>query len=183
MRIRVLVTLLAFLCAARVASAQGVVPSLKPFQIGIGGGVSAPVGKAKDVYDKGWHATGVLRLHIPMLPFGLNGSVAYHHFPLTAAAGSGSGRILSGVANAMFSSPIPGPLKPYLLAGVGTYNLKFNPDTPGAPSTSRTKIGIDAGLGATISLPGFHGFIEAKLENILTDPQTRIVPVTIGLLF
>jgi opacity protein-like surface antigen len=182
MKACMVVALTSLLLTPSIASAQGA-PSLKPFEIGVGGGISTPVGRAKDAYKTGWHATGVLRLHIPMLPFGLNGSFSYHHFPLTQAAGSGSGRILAGVANAMFSSPLPGPLKPYFLAGVGTYNSKANPDTPGPASQSTTKFGIDAGAGATISLPGVHGFVEARIENIFSDPQTRIVPVTVGILF
>jgi opacity protein-like surface antigen len=183
--------LLCFLPAAAIASPLPV----KPFQIGFGGGASIPVSDAKDAFKKGWHGSGIVRLNLPMMPFGLQGNFSYNHFSLDQqnVGFSGSERVLSGIADARFGLPIPGPIKPYLLAGVGTYNIKADPEGAGAPaSTSTTKFGINGGGGVNIDVPGLpvHAFLEGKIENIYTnegvsgamkDFKTRIVPVTLGI--
>ena len=145
-----------------------------PIQIGFGGGASVPVSHAKDEFKSGWHGSGIVRLNVPMMPFGLQGNFTYNHFSLDQqnVGFAGSGRILSGIADARFGLPLPGPIKPYLLAGIGTYNIKADPDQSGAPaSKSTTKFGINGGGGVTISFPGLpvHAFVEGKIENIYTD--------------
>ena len=180
--------------AAALASASPV--PLKPFQIGFGGGASIPVSDTKDAFKSGWHGSGIVRLNLPMMPFGLQGNFSYNHFSLDQqnVGFAGSGRILSGIAAARFGLPIPGPIKPYLLAGIGTYNIKANPDQSGAPaSNSTTKFGINGGGGVNIDVPGLpvHAFLEGKIENIYTDQglnsavvkdfKTRIIPVTFGI--
>ena len=185
-------TAAAWLLSAGAASAQ--LP-VKPFEIGFGGGASIPVSDAKDAFQKGWHGSGIVRLNIPMMPFGLQGNFTYNHFNLDKqnVGFGGSGRILSGIADARFSLPIPGPIKPYLLAGVGTYNIKTDPDSAGVSSESTTKFGINGGGGVNIHIPGFpiHAFLEGKVENIYTDQgvntavtqdfKTQIIPVTFGI--
>jgi len=188
MRSRALLVL-PFLLAAQVASAG-------PLQLGFGGGASVPVSDAKHAFKSGWHGSGILRLNVPMIPFGLQGNFTYNHFKLDQpnVGFGGSSRILSGIADARFGLPIPGPIKPYLLAGVGAYNIKADPDSAGAPDiASTTKFGINAGGGLNIKFPGIpvHAFIEGKLENIYTDQgvntavtqnlKTQIIPVTFGI--
>ena len=191
MRMRVTL-MLPLLLAASVASSS----PLKPITIGFGGGVSVPVSDTKNAFKSGWHGTGIVELNLPMMPVGLSGSFSYHRFSLDkqSVGFDGSGRILAGLANATMSFPIPGPIKPYLIAGIGTYNIKANPDSSGAPaSKSTTKFGIDGGAGVKISLPGtgIHAFIEGKFENIYADQgpnsavvkdfKTQIIPVTFGI--
>jgi len=194
MRYRVLM-LLPFLVLASVASATPTVP-LKPFEIGIGGGASVPASDAKDALKSGWHASGIVRLNLPMMPFGFQGNFTYNHFKLDQqnVGFAGSGRILSGIADIRYGLPFPGPVKPYLLAGIGTYNIKADPDQSGAPAAaSTTKFGINGGGGVSLNVPGLpvHAFVEAKVENIYTDEglnsavtqdfKTQIIPVTFGI--
>jgi len=180
-------------CSFHAASVASAIP-LKPFQIGFGGGTSIPVSDAKDAFKKGWHGSGIVRLNLPMMPFGLQGNFSYNHFSLDQQklGFSGSERVLSGIADARFGLPIPGPIRPYLLAGVGTYSIKEDPDQAGVASQSTTKFGINGGGGVNIDVPGLpvHAFLEGKIENIYTDEgvggavkdfKTRIVPVTFGI--
>lgn len=171
----------------------------KPFEIGFGGGASVPVSHAKDAFKTGWHGTGIINLNVPMLPVGLSGSFTYHHFSLQQPSlglpsSGGGGRILAGMANATIGLPIPGPIKPYITAGIGEFNIKSDPDsTGGAPTKSTTKFGINGGAGLRISIPGtgIHAFVEGKVENIYTDQgvnsavvnnfKTQIIPVTFGI--
>jgi len=191
MRVSLMLPLL-LLAMAGIASAS----ELKPFEIGFGGGASVPVSHAKDAFKTGWHGSGIVRLNLPMMPFGFQGNFTYNHFSLDKpnVGFGGSGRILSGIADARFGIPLPGPIKPYLLAGVGTYNIKANPDSTGAlAAASTTKFGINGGGGVTIDFPGLpvHAFVEGKVENIYTDKglntavtqdfKTQIIPVTFGI--
>lgn len=193
MRSRALL-LLPLLLATQVASASPL--PLHPIQLGLGGGGSFPVSDAKDTFKSGWHASGIVRLNLPMMPFGLQGNFTYNHFKLDEqnVGFGGSGRILSGIADVRYSLPFPGPIQPYLLAGVGEYNIKADPDQSTATAAgSTTKFGINGGGGVGISFPGLpiHAFVEGKLENIYTDQgmntavtnnlKTQIVPVTFGI--
>ncbi len=166
----------------------------KPFQIGFGGGVSVPVSDAKDALKTGWHGTGILRLNMPGLPLDLRGAFSYSHFKLDPASTGfeGTGRLLSGLGNVTYTLPFPGPIKPYITAGLGAFNLKADPDSSGAPSPgSKTNFGIDGGVGIQFGLMGLHGFVEGKLQNIYTDQgfnsavtkdiKTQIIPVTFGI--
>jgi opacity protein-like surface antigen len=178
--------------AVWAGAASAIVP--KPFQIGFGGGVSVPVSDAKDALKTGWHGTGILRLNMPGLPLDLRGAFSYSRFELDPASAGydGTGRLLSGLANVTYTLPFPGPLKPYLTAGLGAFNLKANPDSAGVSSPdSKTHFGIDGGVGLQFGLMGVHGFIEGKLQNIYTDEgfssavtkdiKTQIIPVTFGI--
>jgi opacity protein-like surface antigen len=166
----------------------------KPFQIGFGGGVSVPVSDAKDALKTGWHGTAILKLNMPGLPLDLRGAFSYSHFNLDPASAGfdGTGRLLSGLANVSYSLPFPGPLHPYVTAGLGAFNLKADPSASGVPSPdSQTKFGIDGGAGVQFGLMGLHGFVEGKLQNIYTDQgfnsalakdiNTQIIPVTFGI--
>src|SRR6185503_18845687 len=160
MKTRVTLMLPLLLLASAGIAFASPIPGVHPIQIGFGGGASVPVGDAKDAFKKGWHGSGIVRLNLPMMPFGLQGNFTYNHFTLDKpnVGFGGSGRILSGIADARFSLPIPGPIKPY-------------PDSAGFSSESTTKFGINGGGGVNISIPGLpiHAFLEGKIENIYTD--------------
>ena len=180
------VALLVAALQATTASALG-----RPFQIGIGGGASVPVGDAADAFKTGFHAKAMLKVSAPVLPLSFRGSVGYERFNLEGLTPGtdGTGRILSGLANVAWGFPV-GPVKPYLLGGVGAFNMKS--EVGGTSSPSQTKLGIDGGAGVEFSLGVISGFVEGRVENIFTSDQgvgggqpwdTRIIPVTFGVYF
>jgi opacity protein-like surface antigen len=165
-----------------------------PVKIGFGGGTSVPVSDAKDAFKNGFHGQAMVMWNAPVLPLALRGSVGYTKLDLKSLAPGveGNARILSGLANVSYGFPV-GPVKPYLIAGVGAFNLKA--DVAGVSAPSETKFGIDGGAGVQFSLGGIAAFVEAKVQNIFTDqglstavgsPQefkTLLVPVTFGIFF
>lgn len=168
----------------------------KPFQLGLGGGVSVPVGDAADALKSGWHGTVIAKFSLPGLPLDLRALGSYKHFNLDSGnvGASGASKIISGLGNITYTMPLPGPVKPYITAGLGAFNLKTSLDTPGVPDPkSTTKFGIDAGAGVQFGLMGLHGFVEGKFENVYTDQgfssavsknlKTQIIPVTFGIFF
>jgi hypothetical protein len=162
----------------------------RPVKIGFGGGASVPVSDAKNAFKTGFHGKAMVMWEAPALPLALRGSFGYSKLDLKSLAPGvdGSGQILSGLANVSYGFPV-GPVKPYIIGGLGAFNLK---DTvAGTSGPSETKFGIDAGAGLEFKLGGINGFVEGKVENIFTDQglasaqsfDTMIVPVTFGIFF
>lgn len=176
--------------AFSLALLPSVAAAQRPFKIGFGGGVSVPVSDAKSAFKSGIHGKGMVMWNAPVLPFALRGTVGYSQFDLKGLASGvdGTGKILSGLANASWGFPV-GPIKPYIIGGVGAFNMKSTVD--GTTTPSETKFGIDAGAGVEFKLGGISAFVEGKLENIFTDQglassesfDTMIVPVTFGIFF
>ena len=164
--------------------------SARPVKIGFGGGMSVPVSDAKSAFKNGFHGQAMVKWEAPVLPLALRGSVGYSQMDLKSLTPGvdGKGKILSGLANVSYGFPV-GPVKPYLIAGVGAFNIKT--EVAGTTSPSETKFGIDGGAGLEFKLGGISGFVEGKVENIFTDQgvnsalssKTLIVPVTFGIFF
>jgi len=166
----------------------------RPVKIGFGGGLSVPVSDAKYAAKSGFHGKAMVMWNAPVLPLALRGSVGYSQLDLKSLATgvSGSGRILSGLANMSWGFPV-GPVKPYIIAGLGAFNVKR--DVSGTSAPSETKFGIDGGAGLEFKLGGIAAFVEGRLENVFTDQglsdavgstaalKTQIIPVTFGIFF
>jgi len=118
----------------------------RPFKIGFGGGVSVPVSDAKSAFDNGFHGKAMLQWKTPAFPLALGASLGYEQFSLNslAAGVTGTGKILSALGNVSYGFPV-GPVKPYLIAGLGAYNMKSS--VMGVSGDSQTKFGIDGGAG------------------------------------
>jgi opacity protein-like surface antigen len=179
--------------AALAMTHSAAVAMPRPFKIGFAGGASVPVSNAADAFKSGFHGKAMFQWSPPVLPLGLRASVGYERLSLKSLTPGvdGTGKILSGVGNFTYGFPV-GPLKPYLIAGVGAFNMKT--EVGGTTSPSQTKFGIDAGAGLEFKLGGIAGFVEGKVENIFTDQgftgpgstqdvKTMIVPVTFGVFF
>lgn len=165
----------------------------RPVKIGFGGGLSVPVSDAQDEFKNGFHGKAMVKWDAPVLPLALRGSVGYSQLDLKSLTPGvdDKGKILSGLANVSYGFPV-GPVKPYIIAGLGAFNVKTE---VGGTSTSETKFGIDGGAGLEFKLGGIAGFVEGRLENIFTDQglssalgstqefKTLIIPVTFGIFF
>ncbi len=162
----------------------------RPVKIGFGGGMSVPVSDAENAFKNGLHGKAMVKWEAPVLPLALRGSVGYSQLDLRGLTPGvdGKEKILSGLANVSYGFPV-GPIKPYIIAGVGAFNIKT--EVAGTTSPSETKFGVDGGAGLEFKLGGISGFIEGKVENIFTDQgpaggqsfDTMIVPVTFGIFF
>jgi len=157
-----------------------VTASALPGQVGLalGGGPSTPIGGLEE-FSAGWHAQGSISLGIPLLPFGLRADLLYQQLP-----GDGENyRQIAGIANATLDVlPIPlMPVRPYILGGVGLFNHEGHGDHAHGDGTD---LGLNLGAGVRVSLLGFGGFLEAKVQNVFAEGDAhRIVPVTLGIIF
>lgn len=185
---------------ALTASAQAT-PLLNPFTIGISGGVAVPTGdfamgtsSGFPGVNTGYNVTGSLGVGLPVLPFLLRGDVSYNGFngkyvpPSPNANGINpyaDVRVVDVTADVIvpFHLPVPAAmLRPYLMGGIGEYNVRFSPKT--GPSIASSNSGFNVGAGVKIPLVAFDAFIEARYHRVNQgNGSLAFVPVTVGVMF
>jgi opacity protein-like surface antigen len=173
-----------------VASAQaGLVKRFVSF--GVGGGMSVPVSNAADAFKNGFNAQGFVRLNVPKLPVMPRFDLNYSKFDLDDAQVGvpGTGQIMAGLANLQVGLLQFGPIRPYIVAGLGAYNLKTETEGTTPTSESDLRFGINGGAGVTLHLGMISGYIEGRVDNVFTEKgmidteQIQLIPVTFGLSF
>lgn len=168
-----LVAALAFLAAP--AEAQ-----LRPWEISIAGGPSAPTGDFKDVAGTGYHVQGSIGFGIPLFPVGLRGDLLWQELPDDEG---GNFRQIGGIANATLGMPLI-VIEPYVLGGVGVFSVSepeeihVGHDHPGE---SETTTGFNVGAGLEAGLLGLKGFLEARYLDAGNGHRT--IPITVGIRF
>ena len=92
--------------------------------------------------------------------------------------------ILSGTGNVVYAFSVSEETKfqPYLIGGLGIYNLSFDEDDV----DSQTKFGINAGAGFTVPVGqgNMRLFAEARFHNVFTEGESlNLLPLTVGIMF
>jgi len=184
--------------SASSASAQASTSLTKPISIGISGGVAMPSGELSNGssggftgVNTGYNVTGSLAVALPVLPFEIRGDVAYTGFNSKnlSFANSQEGsynadaRVISFTANIVYPFPIPTPIvRPYLIGGVGDYDVKISPSAGGG--TSQSNFGYNLGAGVKVALVGFNAFVEARYHHVNQDQgSVAFTPITVGVMF
>lgn len=170
-------------------------------RVGFGGGVTVPVSDAKDFYKNGMTGTGFLLVRLlgglPSLRF----AFTYDRFdfkpdafggPTTGAADVGHSQVLGGTAGIKVHL-IPGPIRPFVMAGLGAFNIQdvINATSSSSSTTaSKTNFGVDGGAGIEIRLGRLSAFAEGRIQNVYTQSNglkkldaIQSVPVTFGIMF
>ena len=188
--VRSIVVLAVLVLTPLAASAQvGLAKRFVTF--GVGGGMSVPVTDAGDFYKNGFNVQGFARLNTPKLPIMPRFDLNYSRYDLqdVQLAVPGTGQLLSGLANVQVSVLPLGPVQPYIIAGLGAYNLKTETEGLTPTSVSETNFGINGGAGVALRLGVINGFVEGRIDNVFTEKgaidasQVQFVPVTFGLTF
>jgi len=169
-------------------------------RIGFAGGVVVPTSDARNALKNGIQGQGFLLVNL--LPgFPLRFNLGYQKFDLksalaasglpTGTTSSGTTNILSGVAGAQINL-LSGPLRPYITAGVGGFNVSQSLNSAastGSASTSQFKFGVDGGAGIALNIGRIAAFVEGRVQNIYTDQgainlkSIQAVPVSFGIIF
>jgi opacity protein-like surface antigen len=160
----------------------------------IGGGASVPVGDLSNFYDAGYNVQGALLINFGGLPIKLRTDVNYSRLKLKDFLGTtpsnysdDAATLLGGMANLSLSLGV-GPVRPYLLAGVGAFNVK-PADTGTSAAESSIEFAINGGAGLQIRLFGIDAFLESRLNNVYTDKGIidtkgiQMIPITFGVIF
>lgn len=176
--------------------------SSRPIRIAFGGGVSVPTGDYKKAFDNGINGQGSVIFNLGGLPLNLRADLSYNrfHFDETFMAPGGAGPVEQDVTQqflgALGNVTLPlgtGPVRPYVMAGLGAFNIRTTSELSGASdeddTDTATKFAINGGAGVALRFFGLDAFIEAKLQNVYTDEgaidfkSVRFVPVTFGVVF
>lgn len=172
--------------AASSATAQRRQPILS---IGFGGGAVIPVGKAQDDFKKGYTGQGFLLVHLGPLP-ALRFNFAFQRLDYKEVLGlpSSHANVVAGTGGLQISL-LPGPVRPYVTAGLGAFSVSSAINSTSGASESKVHFGIDGGAGLAISIGRVSAFGEGRVQNIYTNDTGVIrrksitqVPVTVGLL-
>ncbi len=188
--------------SASLAGAQASTSLIKPFSFGISGGAAIPMSALSNGSSSGftgtntgYNVTGSVALGFPVIPFSVRGDVAYNNFGTknvqfaanaNGASYNAGARVLGVTANAVLPLPLPVPvpvLSPYLIGGVGAYNVRLTPSS-GAANSSQTNFGFNIGAGVTLPLPGINAFVEARYHRVnMNNGSMAFVPITVGVMF
>jgi opacity protein-like surface antigen len=182
---------LASLGSAARAMDMNQMESPRWISFGIGGGVSVPVADAKDAFKTGYNGQGFVRFNLHGLPIQPRIEFSLSHFDLdeVKVGTTGTGQVMAGLANLEFPLLQTGPIRPYIVAGVGAYNLETELDNA-TTSASDTKFGVNGGGGVMLHFGHtISAYAEARVDNVFTDEgfidtkQIQVVPVTFGVVF
>lgn len=163
-----------------------------PARFGIVGGGTFPIGNLSDIASSGWHAGALVDLGLPLVPLGFRVEGTWHQLGSkdTFIAANSVGavqetektRVIAVTLNATYAFGPQPLIKPYLIGGVGGYNVKFEPSD--ADSFSETRFGINLGAGLRVQLTGFSTFAEIRWHDIFTTgSSTQMLPISVGVTF
>ena len=157
------------------------------FNIGIAGGATGPSGSVNNRQDLGYNGMVSVQAGIPLIPFKLRADVQYNSFggsnfsnAFTQATAGTDARVISGSVNAVIGL-LPGPIKPYLIGGVGYYDTKFD------GNSSSRKMGYNYGAGVKLA----KLFVEARMHTVQNSSfdvangrtTAKFIPVSVGFMF
>ena len=180
------VLLLVTLAAAAQAQAQ------TPVHVGIALGASIPESSFGEQVSTGFNATGLVNVSIPLSPLGFRGEVGYNRFDIDSKLGGGNVRMLNGAANVILTPSSIMGAKPYLIGGIGAYNVRGAASGNGligtvtSNNTSDTRLGFNGGLGLTFGLGEVGTMLEARYVTVNGKnggSSMAFVPVTFGITF
>ena len=150
---------------------------------------------AQDAFKQGVNGQGFVRFNLHFLPIQprLDFTFSSLDFDEAKVGFTGTGQVMAGLANLQMYLVQSGPIRPYIVAGVGAYNIKTETDATAlleATESSDTKFGVNGGAGLVIKLGSAVSlYAEGRVDNVYTDKgfidtdQIQVVPLSFGLVF
>jgi opacity protein-like surface antigen len=156
---------------------------------GVGGGATIPTGDFKNVSKLGWH--GLADVGYAMSSgLGLRGEFFYGQNSTKSGICPSNvtcrTKLGGGLASVTYDIKTSSGVQPYLLGGVGAFNVKAAASSGGvSASASETKIAFGGGGGFKFKAGSdSHIFIEGRYISVSTSGgHTGFIPVTIGISF
>jgi opacity protein-like surface antigen len=170
---------------ALAALTFGAMPAHAQFpSLSLMGGVSFPKGDASQAEDMGYNGAMGLNFSAPLIPIGVRLEAGLSHFPGKTVNVGGTNftqsmNIWNGTVDATYGLPLPLPVKPYAIAGLGYYGAIMTVDgVPG--NTTEKKLGYNAGVGVSFT----RFFAEVRYHHMNTDNSAiTYMPLTFGITF
>jgi len=182
------VALLSLAPAHRAEAQAQVIP-----HFGISAGASIPQSSFGDGVNTGYNVNGMVNVGVPLSPLGFRGEVGWNRFDLSGNNVSGNIRMVSGALNVVLAPSTIMTAKPYLIAGIGAYNVR------GSTTDNRllgadafvtdgrgTRFGFNGGIGFTFGLGPVGTLLEARYVSVNGangGSSLSFVPVSFGITF
>lgn len=151
------------------------------WELGLGGGVTLPMGNAGDIYKTGYHGTALVGYRPADSKMWLGLDAQYHHFTQKDFGinipGEGANSFAAfGRLNYDAASSV------YLLGGLGLFRTENKVVISGtAVKETDSNMAIEAGAGLKF---GKNFFVEGKFINVFVKNNNQMfVPVTFGVRF
>ncbi|HYW51250.1 MAG TPA: outer membrane beta-barrel protein, partial [Gemmatimonadaceae bacterium] len=174
-----------------LALAVSAMPAQAQVAFGLAGGVTLPSSSIKDRSNLGYNGLATLQLGVPAFPLQFRADLQYNGFggknisdAVGDAVDKADTRIISGTINGVFNL-LPGPVKPYLIGGVGYYDTKLQ------GNDNTRKFGYNYGAGVKFGLTGASLFVEARVHNVKDATfdvsggrsTAKFTPISVGIMF
>lgn len=160
--------------AVRPASAQSI-------RWGVGAGLLMPMGDYGD-FDKMGFTGGLGGTYNLPGGVGIRVDASYGTTGEKSGVTDHSTKIMGGMASVVYAFGAAGP-KPYVMGGLGLYNVKID---VGGSSASETKVSFGFGAGVAIPLGtgGNRLFAETRYTSVSTSgSSTTFLPIVVGVSF
>jgi len=177
---RIVFGLLAVLSLAGVSglSAQ------QGIRVGVSGGLLMPMGDYKKADKLGWLVGGDVTYWLTSAPIGIRADVQYSQTSEKSGVPAHTSKIIGGLAEVVYAfGKQADQIRPYILGGVGYYNVKFS---AGGVSASESKVGFGGGAGIAfkVGTGSTRVFVEGKFVNVsTTGGSTTFLPIRAGIRF
>lgn len=163
---------------------------------GISGGASIPQSSFGDGVNTGYNVNAMVNVGVPLSPLAFRGEVGWNHFDISGNSTSGNVRTVNGSVDVLLIPSSVMTAKPYLIAGLGAYNVRTTIDdsgiiTPGfgtivGSEESSTRLGFNGGVGLAFGLGTVGTFLEARYVTVNGKNGSNslsFIPITFGLTF
>jgi hypothetical protein len=168
--------------AARAGGGGGQAAS--SVRIGIGAGLLLPLSDYKTGDKTGWIAGADVTYWLTGGMLGLRAEGSYSQTSEASGVTAHTTKMFGGMASVVYGFGKGGdPIRPYVLGGLGFYNVKV--DVSGV-SASSTKIGFGGGAGAAfkVGAGGTRIFVEAKYVYLkVNGANLSSIPIRAGVRF
>ncbi len=161
---------------------------------GISAGASIPQSSFGEQVSTGFNVTGMVNVTVPLSPLGFRGEVGFNRFDIDSNIGNGNVRMINGAANVILTPSSIMGAKPYLIGGIGVYNVRgvvsngglIGGDVFSSSSGSDSRLGFNGGIGLTFGLGSIGTMLEARYVSVNGrngSGSMAFVPVSFGVTF
>ncbi len=182
-------------CATVLFASRGIAqqPSSYILSLGVGGGATIPVNNTSptggSIVKTGMNGQAYALVQLPgFVALRLNFGYQKFNYQNLLGTTPGPREIYSGIGGLQINL-LRGPVRPYITAGVGAFDIRGLTDTTSSSTMSKINFGIDAGAGLAVVMGRVSAFAEGRVQNVYTKDggfmksakQINVIPVTFGL--
>jgi opacity protein-like surface antigen len=168
--------------SASTAQAQ-TAAAARPVSFGVSGGLSIPTGDFGDFFDSGYNAGALLEFTPRVSPLAIRVEGDYQRFGVKDVDSNTDLRMISGIANVLYKFGGATMVRPYVLGGLGLFNV----GSTGDEGESENKFGYNVGGGLEIPLSGITVFGDVRFQQVRVgdegESNFNLVPIKVGIRF